>query len=242
MTDKELISKLQELRQIKPRKNWVVLTKNQILGGAVFENKKVFNAPTHREVLSNVLSLFFQRKLAYVLATFLFLAVGVFGFMKYVVPSDSNVNVKVAQQSSPADIIAIKSNVKDFKEKSKNFSQVAKFNPRDISSAVKEVKDAAQELTDAIKKDPQLAKEVALDINNNKTYLDVNGDSDLKDTLNDLYKTTVDTEFKDLEKTTLTPEQQSRAQEIKNSYDKGEYPPVVALQNILILLAASGSK
>ncbi|TSC53743.1 MAG: hypothetical protein LiPW31_313 [Microgenomates group bacterium LiPW_31] len=32
MNEKELISKIQELRQIKPRKDWVVLTKTQILG------------------------------------------------------------------------------------------------------------------------------------------------------------------------------------------------------------------
>lgn len=32
MNEKELIGKIRELRQIKPRKDWVVLTKNQILG------------------------------------------------------------------------------------------------------------------------------------------------------------------------------------------------------------------
>ena len=32
MTDKQLIGKLRKLRQIKPRKDWVILTKSQILG------------------------------------------------------------------------------------------------------------------------------------------------------------------------------------------------------------------
>ncbi|OGY23961.1 MAG: hypothetical protein A2172_02795 [Candidatus Woykebacteria bacterium RBG_13_40_15] len=34
MTDKELIRKIQSLKQIEPRKDWVLLTKNQILGEA----------------------------------------------------------------------------------------------------------------------------------------------------------------------------------------------------------------
>ena len=67
----------------------------------------------------------------------------------------------------------------------------------EFSVVIKEIKEASRELTDAIKKDPQFAKDVALDINNNKTYLDVPGSDDLKETSYALYKE-IDNKFESL--------------------------------------------
>jgi len=46
--EKDLVGKIRLLRQIKPRKDWVVLTKNQILG----------EEPTYRDRVSAILEVF----------------------------------------------------------------------------------------------------------------------------------------------------------------------------------------
>ena len=151
MTEQQLISKLQELKQIKPRKDWVALSKMNILGSDAI-GKKVSVAPKYQWKFSDILGLFYQRKFAYALASFLFIAVGVFGFIRYAVVDNSN--AKVALQS-PVTLAAIKSNVEDFKIKSQNLADAAKSNLQELPLAVKAVKDAAKELASAIKKDPR---------------------------------------------------------------------------------------
>ena len=240
MTEKELISRLQTLKQIKPRKDWVILAKNQILGLSAKAESNFFkakatinNKPNYREVLLNIFRMSFQRKFAYTLGAFLFIVLGVFGFINYSLPGDQN--LKVAKES-PAALVAIKNNVEDFKTKSKNLSEIAKFNPKDIPLAIKEVKDAAKEITDAVQKDPKLAKEIALEVNNNKTYLNVVEADDLKETSDILYKTIVEQMIKDLENTILTESQQETLKTIKDLYNEKRYSN--ALESALLLNAA----
>ena len=173
----------------------------------------------------------FQRKVAYAFASFLFVAVGLFGVMKYGFPEKS-INVQMSVQSQE-NLVAIKSNVEEFKAKSKSLSQIAQSNPQDFTLAVKEVKEAAKGLTDAIKNDPALAKEVALEINNNKTYLDIQGGEDLKATSDELYKEIDSQMIEDLENTTLTESQQEALNIAKDLYEKGKYAN--ALESILLL-------
>lgn len=237
MTEEQLISKLQGLKQIKPRKEWVFLIKSQILGNDIFK-PKVVSEPSYKDILINILRASFQRKFAYALAAFLFVVAGSFGFMKYGLP-DSTVTVKIANQPQE-NLVSIKSNVEDFKAKSRNLSQIATLNSQDISSAIKEVEDAAKELINAIKKEPQLARAVALDINNNKTYLDVLEAGDLK---SDLYKTVVTPILLDLkeksEKGILTPNQESASKRAQGVYDGGNY--IGALEDVLLLINSSDS-
>ncbi len=233
MTEKELISKIQGLKQIKPRKNWVILVKSDIFGlptqtgNNIIENKAV-NKLNYTERLLNIFSPVFQRKFAYALAVFLFVFAGVFSFMKYGLPQD----VKVVEQS-PAALTSIKSNVETFKIKSQNLAQAVRRKSNNISLALNEVKDAAKELTNAIQKDPQLAKTVALDINNNKTYLDIPDGNDLRETSDALYKAIDSQMIGDLEKTTLTEDQQKTLDVIKDLYNQGKYSS--ALENILLI-------
>ncbi len=235
MTEQELISKLQALKQINPRTEWVVLAKTEILSNNVMAKKEIVS-PGYQWNFSNILGLFYQRKFAYALASFLFIAVGAFGFVKYVMVDHSNTNVALQSQN----LVTMKDSVKVFKIKSQNLSDIAKSSPKDISFAVKEVKAAAKELTDAIKKDPQLAKNVALEVNNNKTYLDIPGGNDAVE-VTDVYKTIDDQLIKDLEKVTLTSAQEKEFFRIKNAYDKeGDYS--TTLRDILLMNASRDSK
>jgi hypothetical protein len=79
MTEKELIRKIKELKEVKPRKDWVVLTKSQILG----EEPSFFP-----------LSPFLHHKLALAPVVSLLVIIGLFGFAQYTVPGDFLFSVK----------------------------------------------------------------------------------------------------------------------------------------------------
>jgi len=85
MEEKELIGKLRELRQIKPSKDWVVLTKSQILGEVLGEEKieltpfflkeEKYGSPTS---IISVFRVFFAKPVYAGLAV-VFILVGLFG-------------------------------------------------------------------------------------------------------------------------------------------------------------------
>ncbi|MBM3206286.1 MAG: hypothetical protein FJZ43_01555 [Candidatus Staskawiczbacteria bacterium] len=231
MTEKELILKIQLLKEIKPRENWAVFAKSKI-----FSSGNASTVPARTNYISallNVMRIGFNMRIAYSMAVLLIvMSVGTLFFMN---GSFSGNDVNVAKNSS-ASLIAIKDSVEQFKEKSKNLSEAVRMSPENTSVAIKEIKDVANDLTIAIQKDPKLAKEVALDINNNKTYLDISDAGDLKEASNDLYKTIVEQMIKDLEKTSLTNSQEESLLVIKESYNEQNYTS--ALESILLLNSA----
>lgn len=248
MTEQQLISRLQELKQIRPRKEWVVLSKMNILRDSIIESnigRGGIVKPVYHWNFPGVLILMRQKKLAYSFAVLLFIFAGVAGLLKYGLLQNIQ-NVRVAGQSQVSVVAetALKDNVEDFKIKSKNLSQMSLSNPEDISVALKEVKNVAREITDAIKKDPELAKAVALDINNNKTYLnivsgdDLQGSLDELNELDELYKTTVKSVIEDLDKnkTNLTESQREALKIAKGLYEEERYTD--ALESILLLSMA----
>jgi hypothetical protein len=247
MEPQELISKLQELKQIKPRQEWVVLTKINMFGPITITAKEHVN-PRTAWSFANVLGLFYQRKLAYAFTAFLFIFVGIFTFLHYGLPQKKN--VKVASQSISAADLAIentlKNNVKDFKMKSQNLAQVAQSKSPGkspvVSLAIKEVKDAAKNLTDTIQKNPQLAKTIALDVNNNKTLLDIPGGTDaggLKQVSDDLYKTLVQQLIKDEQGMTLTSDQKMVLDNVVSLDKQGKDSD--ALVNLVLLVHSTDS-
>jgi hypothetical protein len=72
MSEKELIGKLRELRQIKPNRDWVVLTKSQILGSEVNQHRVLIN--------------FFR--LAYAGLFLVLILVGLFGISQRALPGE----------------------------------------------------------------------------------------------------------------------------------------------------------
>ena len=170
MTEEQLIYQLKELNKIKPNKTWVVLAKMNILGSEISARREVLQ-PTYKFNASNIFGFIFQRKLAYAFAMLFFVFLGGLGFV-YFPKQDGQVAM------SPAAISAVKGDVEMLKTKSRALSQIAVNNSGDISHAVQEVEVVAKTITKSIKKDPGLAKEVALEINNNKTYLTVTGEDE----------------------------------------------------------------
>lgn len=234
MTEQELISKLQGLKQIKPNAQWVSLSKNNI-----FIAKPEVLKPASQWNFSNILGLMFQKKLAYAFAVLLFAVVGIAGVLQIPGLNGS----KVASEKSTAALIAqntLKNNVEEFKVKSQILADVVKSNYQNPDMAKKDVKDVAGKITIELQKNPELAKVVALDINNNKTLLDIPGGNDAVE-VTDIYKTIDEQLIADLEKVTLTEDQQKEFARIKKAYDDGgDYATI--LRDILLMNISRDTK
>lgn len=229
MTEKELIKKISLLKEIKPKEEWVFFTKRKILQIPSF-------TPPQKSILENFwqsvqefFSVGISRKLAYALPVLFLIFLGVFGLTWY------NVSIFDTSKSLTYSGNDIMITVKNFKDKSQNLAKIIKNNPTDDRKilAIKEIKEAARNLTDVIQKNPALTKEIALELKDNKDLLSLDSGSDVKEASDSPYRTIDGQMFKDLNKTTLTQDQQNALNEAKNLYEKENY--YEALEKILLI-------
>jgi len=100
MTEKQLIGKIQELRQVEPRENWVLLTKRRILGepktvgGLVLDSFRLLPR------------LFLQYKLAFATLVLVGILVGTFGFAQNALPGDYLFPLKKITEKSRAVFVS----------------------------------------------------------------------------------------------------------------------------------------
>lgn len=255
-TEKELISKLQALKEIKPRQEWVSLLKSEILNGAKSEmpvkanildkvgtNFKLDPTGSLRNQISNFKFFFLQKKLAYSFATLLLIMAGMFGFAQYTVPGDLLFSVKKMTEQSQAALSGqtnLKQDMASLSNRINDLAQVEKEGrTANISSAIDEVKQSASKVAESLKgnltKDPQSARELASEVQKIKqfqTLASLTNAPEIKD-LNDALALLVQNEITDLEKTVLTEDQQAILTNIKDLYNKEEYAK--ALEEILII-------
>ncbi len=243
MTQQELIAKLQELKQIKPKQEWVALSKMSILNSDLAAVKPLKKA-RFSSIFSNFSPSNYRSGLVYSLAAFLLLFAGIAGVLTYGFPS-LNIGTSVAKQSTN-EILAentLKSNVEVFKAKSEDLTQAMELKSSNIPVAIKEAKDATKNLTDAIEKNPELAGTVALEVNNDKTLLDVQAGSaspdvtDLQNSTDELEGAVVGPLIKDEEKISLTPDEETAFKAAQAEYNKGDNGD--ALRDMLLLQKSS---
>jgi len=241
-TEKELILKLQTLKDIKPRQDWVVFAKREILGG----NKITIKA-SYKEKFLGVLdflpALTYQRKLTYAFATLLLIMVGTLGFAQYTMPGDLLFSVKKVTEQSQAALSGqtnLKQNMANLNNRINDLAQVAKEGRTvNIPSAIDEVRQSASKVAESLKgsltKDPQSVRELANEVQKIKqlrTLTDLTDTPEIK-SLNDALAVLVQNEITDLEKTSLTEYQLETLKGIKDLYDEGDY--VAALEKILTI-------
>ena len=253
MEETKLINKLKELQQIKPRKDWAILVKNQILADAkpafaesygVARKESIFGA------LKFLPALIYQRKLAYAFATLLFVMVGMFGFAQYTMPGDMLFSVKKFTEQSQTAFVSqdnqLKNDLNIASRRLDDLKQVVKDNRMsNIAPAMKEfqasISQATKNLIDNIgQKDSQTVKDIALQIKqieDGRKELQILGvdfgNVEESNNLNSVLAPLVQREIEDLEKTTLTEEQQTTLDEIKALYADGNYSE--ALEGILMI-------
>jgi uncharacterized protein YoxC len=249
ITQKQLIESLKQFKEIKPRKEWAVLLKSQILAPSTkvlvrVEKKHVeLEVPVKQAksvgIMDVLSSVFFQRKLAYAFAVVLFLIVGVFGFARYTVPGDMLFSIKKISEQSQAALTGqsgLKQDVATLSNRINDLAQVAKDGRTDnIPSAISEINADLSKLAKNLKNNPvnnpQTIKDIASSL---KTLADVPG-TDLSENqdVKDLYQTVVQSQIADLQKTTLTDDQKNTLAEAQDLYNQGKYTD--ALEKILLI-------
>lgn len=228
MEDLQIISQLKTLKNVSPRKEWVILAKAQL-----FENA-ADAAPAKASfvgIWQQAAGVIFRKELAYSLAALLLVIGGAYGFMNFPIPSMTN----PAKNAAALSVVEsnLKSNVEVLKAKSQDLSSASQQKSTKTAVALSEVKAAAKTITETIKKDPQLASSIALDINNNKVFLDIAG-GNASSEISDMYKTIATQMIKDLDGTTLNEDQAKELDRIKASlHANADY--ATALRDILLI-------
>lgn len=234
MTEKELIKKITQLRRIKPKKNWVFLTKSQILRESISGKETSF--------FSKIQQFFSLKPAKLALAGFcivLFIS-GLFEISRNSLPGEWLYPVKkiaekgeavfVFGKNKPGLDLEYASRRLDELEKIAQTNQVKKLTP-----ALEEYKQSLANATKNLNKmdattssDPVIIKELAKKTQQleesreklEKTYgiVGLDDNQELSPT-----KTVVELLIKDLEKRSLTEAQTFLFEEAKNDYDNGFY-------------------
>lgn len=227
MTEKQVISKLRELRQIKPKKDWVFLTRAQILGsiGQTLITEQISTISS----VGRYLRMIFQYKPTYAGLVAIFIFFGLFEVSQNSLPGDFLYPIKkitergqtvfVSEEEKPSiQLKLVNERLEDLtKAPAKNLAPAINEFQTSVSRATKEItkikkldiKKIAQE---AKKLEENKQKVVALGVVIGET-------EELDNALVQL----VEREIKDLEKRTLTEEQEQVLAEAKKDFENGNY-------------------
>jgi len=232
MTEKELIGKIRELRQIQPRKEWVSLTKTQILGE---EESK----------LDSIISVFhvFFLKPAYAGLIVVFVLFGLFGISQNSLPGDLLYPIKKITEKSQAVFVSEeelpKYNLEIANKRLDELNQIAQTNQvKKLAPAISEFQAKASEAAESLAKakKPDVEKIVAqtkkLEENKQKVEEVLATKIETEEYDNALAQI-VESQIKDLEGRTLTEIQQELLAEAKELYEAGNFAQ--ALEKIWLL-------
>ena len=230
MTESQFIDKIKELKTIKPRQEWVVLTKQQLF----------FNENPYKKtgsILDIFPGLFFQKRAVFAgsLALF-FLIVGSFIAAQDSLPGDFLYPARRLTERAQAVLLANNESSADLEfanNRIEDLTRIAEENQvQNLAPAIQEfqanVSEATKKITSKItKSDPKTVKEIALQvkkIEENRIKVEklgvVLGDTD---ELNNAIGTLVEREIKDLEARNLTPDQQEILNQAKTDFDAKNY-------------------
>jgi hypothetical protein len=232
VTQKQLIESLSQLKEIKPRKEWAVLLKSQIIAEKKVVAEVVSQPAKSVGIMDIISSVFFQKKVAYAFAGVILFIVGVLGFARGTVPGDMLFPIKQLAERSQATLTGQPGLIITLNNRINDLAQVAKDGRKDnIPSAISEVTQAVKDLNNNPTQDPKALKEIAASL---KTLASVQG-TDLSQNTDviDLYQTVVQRQIADLQKATLTDEQKATLAEAQDLYSQGKYTD--ALERILLI-------
>jgi hypothetical protein len=225
MTENELIAKIRELRQIKPDKDWVVLTKSQILGE---------DSVTQHRVLSNIF--FPPLRLVYTGLVVIFILFGLFGFAQNSLPGDLLYPIKKIVEKSQAIFVSEKElpkyNLEIANKRLEELNQIAQTNQaKKLAPAVNEVQASISETAKNLVKSKKIDREIiekSLELAKNKERaeksLGINiGNEETEESLNDFYKTQAEYLINDLKNRTLTEEEKIALEKAEKEFISGNY-------------------
>lgn len=244
MTEQQLISKIRELRQIKPRQDWVIFTKNRIFNAETETRVSVgFSFVGFLRELQRGERFVFQHKPAFAVILVCFILIGVFGFTQNSVPGDSLFTLKKITEKSQEVFVSgkdqLKYNFELANRRLDDLTKVAQTNQaQKLAPAINEFQESITKAVESLTKaDSQGVKEIAQEIKKleEKTEkvkslgIEIENNQELENALARI----VEREIADLEGRTLTEEQQKILVEVKDDYQAKDYSQ--ALEKILIL-------
>ena len=229
MTEADLVKKIQELKKVKPRKDWVVLTKSQILG----EEPKILFFPFFKPALATV--------------TTLGILFGIFSLAQNSLPGDILYPIKKITENSQAVFVSEKEKpafqLNLTNERLEELTKIAETNQvKKLAPAIGEyqasISQAAKNLTQI--KEPKQALEIGEKIvelkQNAEKVRSLGVVTDGTEELEKEYENTacriIGQEIESMEKSTLTEKQDKLLPEIKEDYQAGNCSQ--ALEKLLL--------
>lgn len=228
MAEADLVKKIQELKQIKPRKDWVVLTKSQILGSPLKQDRVL------------LISFFPRYRLVFVPVLTVFILIGLFVLSQNSLPGDFLYSLKKITEKS--QVVFVSENEKpklNFELANKRLEELTKIAETNqvikLVPAIEEVKASMKEVAKSLPK--KMEKEIVFQtkkLEEQKQKIESLGvviekNEEFDNTLAQL----VENEIKDLENRTLNEKQQTLLFSAKEDFEAGNYSQ--ALEKILIL-------
>lgn len=233
----ELIKKIQGLKNVKPKKEWVISVKNQILREEIM--------PSQESTLGfwGWSRLILQYRMAFATLVVVFFLMGTFGFAQKAMPGDffyafkkvvEKTKISFApEQEKPTLHLEYANESLQNIVKIVESNQTAKITPI-IEEYQNNVSEAAKGLTQIKKPDVKKIVQQTKEINENKQKIEALGVivGETKEWDNALAQI-VEDQIKDLERGTLSEEQGKILAEVKIDYEKGNFSQ--ALEKILLL-------
>lgn len=241
MNDNDLIAKIKELRQIKPRKDWVVLTEERILSGKPEFGRD--RAPTIFEEILVGLRIILGHKLAFASLTVLLLLVGIFGFAQKSLPGDFLYPVKkVTEQTGTLFTPSsgqTQRNLEIAKKRLDELTKIAETNSvKNLAPAINEVRASVSKVAQNLRKiETEKAKEIVGEVKEieDKTIkirslgIEIGGNEEFDSALIQRIKDEVDV----LEAGKLTEEEVEILKEVKEKIEEKKYAE--AWEKILLI-------
>jgi hypothetical protein len=244
MREQEIFKSFSELKKIKPRAEWVSLTKDKI-----FEGEGEAFIPSLRGIAEEkpVLSAWqflFKYRPAFASAVAIVALLGVFGFTQNSMPGDLLFSIKKIAENSQAAFISAEGQSKyNLELASKRMDELTKMakanNKKELTSAISEfqasVSKAAESLKNTEPKNLQEVKDMAVEIKKieEKTEtmkslgVDINTGNELENVLGGL----VNDQIKELEGMSLSDSDKEILVAAKASYENKDYS--AALEEVL---------
>jgi hypothetical protein len=246
MTEKQLIVKIQELRQIKPRKDWVVFTKKQILR----EEKPApaFSFISFIREMQRGERFVFQHKPAFASALMLAIFFGLFGFAQNAMPGDALFSIKkITEKSQSVFISQEKQPNYDLEMVQKRLEDLMKIAQRNsvknLAPAISEYQANVSKVAENIarEKDTKKVKEMVLkmkDLENREAELKSLGivigeNEELDRTYAQKIVEVLEPMIEDLKNRSLTEEQQELLAELEKDLENKNFEEaLIKLLNI----------
>ena len=225
MTEKELIGKIRELRQIQPSKDWVSLTKSQILG----KEDKYNN-------LISVFQILFSKP-AYAGLVVVFVLFGLFGFSQNSLPGDLLYPIKKITERSQAVFVSEeelpKYNLEIANKRLEELNEIAQTNQvKKLAPAISEfqanISEAAKSLAKVKGQDVEkiVAQTKKLEENTKKVEEVLATkilSQETEESLISFYKTQAEMLINDLGNQTLTEEKEEILNQMKKLFEEEKY-------------------